>query len=293
MRNEDAQITAVIDALVTADADVVALQGFDYDLENRALRALADGLAQAGLTYPHLFAAPPNAGLQTSQDLDGDGRFNGPGDAQGYGYFFGQGGMAVLSRYPVQADKMRDHSAFLWHDLPGAMLPFRNDAPFPSAQAQKVQRLAAHGFWQVPVEHPRFGQIDLLIYHASPPVFDGPEDRNGRRNHDETRFWALYLEGALSKQLGPQPTRKFVLLGDANLDPDRGDGRQVAMQTLLAMPVLQDPLPGLATVDWPQTGPMRVDYVLPSADWMVVDAGVLPRDPAASRHSLVWVDLKP
>jgi len=54
------------------------------------------------------------------------------------------------------------------------------------------------------------------------------------------------------------------------------------------------------TVDWPRVGRLRVDYVLPSADWSVADAGVFwpaPDTPghtealAASRHRLVWVDL--
>ena len=37
-------------------------------------------------------------------------------------------------------------------------------------------------------------------------------------------------------------------------------------------------------------GDMRVDYLLPSTDWRIVAAGVA-RDPAASRHGVVWVDL--
>ena len=27
----------------------------------------------------------------------------------------------------------------------------------------------------------------------TPPAFDGEEDRNGRRNHDEIRFWVDYV----------------------------------------------------------------------------------------------------
>jgi hypothetical protein len=65
------------------------------------------------------------------------------------------------------------------------------------------------------------------------------------------------------------------------------------MQTLLAHPLLQDPLPHIATVTFSQTGPLRTDYVLPSADWTVKAAEVMAASPDASRHSLVWVDLKP
>ena len=37
---------------------------------------------------------------------------------------------------------------------------------------------------------------------------------------------------------------------------------------------------------------MRVDYILPSRDWQIVDAGVhWAKGDVASRHALVWVDL--
>lgn len=289
LRGKDPQIAAVLDILIQADADVLALQGFDYDLENAALQAFADAARAQGLDYPYLFAAPPNAGLRTPLDMDGDGKFGGPGDAMGYGRYYGQGSMALLSRYPIDVDAIVDFTPFLWRDLPDALLPQTDAGPFPSIKAQQIQRLASHGAWVVPILHPRMGTATVLTYHATPPVFDGPEDRNGRRNHDETRFWSLYLQGTF----GNQTTERFVLTGDANLDPKRGDGLRTAMITLLSDPALQDPLPNRPTVSFAQTGPLRVDYVLPSADWTITDAAVMPPNLDASRHSLVWVDLKP
>src|SRR3546814_15576309 len=47
---------------------------------------------------PHRFTAPPNTGVPSGHDLDGDGRTMGPRDALGYGRFPGQYGMAILSR---------------------------------------------------------------------------------------------------------------------------------------------------------------------------------------------------
>ena len=35
--------------------------------------------------------------------------------------------------------------------------------------------------------------VHFLVSHPTPPVFDGPEDRNGTRNFDEIRFWADYV----------------------------------------------------------------------------------------------------
>tara|TARA_R110002110_G_scaffold208965_1_gene421203 strand:- start:2547 stop:3431 length:885 start_codon:yes stop_codon:yes gene_type:complete len=286
-KGTDPTVVAVIDVIASAKADVLVVQGVDYDLQGLTLTALADGLKQHGLTYPHQFAAPPNAGRMTDLDLDGDGKTGGPRDAQGYGRFFGQGAMAVLSRYPIDQSNVQDFSALLWRDLPGALLPGTADAPFPSAKAQNIQRLSSNGHWAVPITHPTMGTVQILAFHATPPVFDGDEDRNGRRNHDEVLFWKHYLDGAF----GAAPKSRFILLGDANLDPAKGDGRSVAIQTVLADNRLQDPLAGVPTVDWAQTGPMRTDYALPSADWTVIAAGVSPPRPEASRHQLVWVDL--
>ena len=287
VRGEDAQVQAAVREIAEAAPDIIALQGLDYDLENKALSAFADALRLAGHDLPHLFAAPPNAGLATDLDLDGDGKTGGPADAQGYGRFFGQGSMAMLSRYPIRAEQAVSYADMLWRDLPGAMLPVVDGTPFPSAAALAVQRLSSHGHWVVPVKHPKYGELSILSYHATPPVFDGPEDRNGRRNHDETIFWLHLLDGTV----GDAPDAPYVLMGDANLDPNGGDGRGAAMAALLADDRLQDPLGAQPTVTWQQTGPLRVSYILPSADWRVTASGVRPIEPDASRHSLIWVDL--
>lgn len=288
LKGTDAQITAVLDLLVQTNADVITLQGFDYDLENRALIAFADALEKRGLHYPHRFAAPPNAGFRTGLDLNGDGRRGGPDDAQGYGRFFGAGSMAVLSRFVIERDEVQDFTSLLWRDLPGADLPQIDGKPFPSAEAQAVQRLSSRGHWVVPILHPKMGQVSILTFHATPPVFDGPEDRNGKRNADEIRFWQHFLDG----KIGQAPAARFVLVGDANLDPNRDEGQHEAIKALLDHPALVDAMPKLPTVDWPQTGPMRVSYILPSTDWHIVDAQVVPQIAAASRHNLLWMDLK-
>ncbi|MFB9148785.1 endonuclease/exonuclease/phosphatase family protein [Roseovarius ramblicola] len=295
-RGEDPRLDAIAGAIATVAPDVLVVQGVDYDHGLRALGALRDRIAEDGPYFPHLFALRPNTGRPTGLDMDGDGRRGGPRDAQGYGTFSGQGGMAILSRHPFDRDGARDFSAVPWRDLPGAVLPRWPDGrPFPSDAAQAVQRLSSVGHWAVPVRLPS-GPLTLLTFHATTPVFDGAEDRNGRRNHDEIRFWQRYLDGAF----GPAPARRFVLIGDANLDPGRGAGRRGAIRALLADPRLRDPLPGRNTVDWAQTGPLRVSYLLPSTDLRVTGAGVhWPPEDAPGRaaavlagpHRLVWVDL--
>ena len=222
----------------------------------------------------------------------------------GYGRFAGAAGMAVLSRYPF-APGVRDFSGLLWADLPGAMLPADM-----TVQGRAVQRLSTSGHWEVPVQGPG-GVLRLLCWYATPPVFDGPEDRNGRRNHDEAAFWLHLLDGVLE---WPPPVGNFVLLGQSNLDPADGDGLRGAMAALLDHPGLQDPAPrgahgrtepgqrgdpGLDTALY-DFGGLRVELILPSAGLQVVGSGVLwPADgdpfaavlAAASRHRPVWVDV--
>lgn len=306
-RGDAPQIEAVVRVLAALDADVVLLTAVDYDRGGVALDLLAERLAAVGAAYPHRFALRPNTGMQTGFDVDGNGRIGDPQDAQGWGLFSGQGGMAILSRLPLETETARDFSGFLWRDLPGALLPAGMDPGL-----QDIQRLATTGFWEVSVLTGD-GPLHLLVWHATPPVFDGPEDRNGRRNHDEAAFWHLFLEGTLPV---PPPAGPFVLLGDANLDVADGDGLPGGLTALLSSPRLQDPAPrgthgrvepghrgdpALDTAIYDQTGGLRLDYVLPSAGLTVTGAAVLwpgPQDPlaadlaAASRHFPVWVDLE-
>ena len=302
---EDPQVAAIVKVLVALDADVILLTSVDYDRGGVALRLLADKLSAAGVTYPVQFAFRPNTGTLTGFDIDGNTRLGDPRDAQGFGLFSGQGGMALLSRLPVDEAQALDFSGFLWRDMPGGL---GSDPPDLAA----VQRLATTGFWDVPVETSS-GPLHLLAWHATPPVFDGADDRNGRRNHDEAAFWMQYLDGTLPMV---PPEGPFVLLGDGNLDPADGDGLRDGIAGLLAHPRVQDPAPKgqqdrtdpgqsgdprLDTVIYPDLGGLRLDYVLPSPGLRVIGAGVLwpaDGDPlladlvAASHHFPVWVDLE-
>lgn len=279
----------------------------DYDADLHALSRLQGRLATAGLSYPHHFAARPNSGQPTGLDIDGDGRLNEAEDAQGYGPFPGAGSSAILSRLPLGTDRLADYSGFLWRDLPGTLLP-PDTAPTISA----IQRLSSRNHLALPVALPDGTTLTLLIWHATPPVFDGPEDWNGRRNHDEAAFWLHLIEGRLPYA---PPRDPFILLGDANLDPLDGDGRPAAMTALLRHPRLQDPTPrgssgriepahrgdpALDTVVYPRLGGLRLDYILPSQGVDVTGSGILSPEgddqfsillTLASRHFPLWVDV--
>ncbi len=298
---DDEQVAATVAVIAAADADIVMLQGVDYDADGVALGVLQDQLGQAGAPYPHSFALRPNTGRPTGVDLDGNGRLGEARDAVGYGTFNGQGGMAILSRVPIGL--VRDHSGFLWRDLPEG-----SAAEVTPAEALDLLPLATVAAWDMQIILPS-GVFHLLTLHATPPVFDGPEDRNGLRNADELRFWQLLLDG-WSPDGAPFAADRFALIGTLNLDPNRGEGRRSALMGLLTHAALQDPAPqrpggGMQTADWPEPTPgdMRVDYILPAAGLRVTDSGVIwPSDDAAtpplstvmaaSDHRLIWVDLQ-
>ncbi|WP_247716885.1 endonuclease/exonuclease/phosphatase family protein [Gymnodinialimonas ceratoperidinii] len=279
LRRED-EVSATLAVIAEVDPDILALQDMDYDGNHLALAALAEALE-----YPHYLTLRPNSGLLTGLDLDGDGRTDGPRDAHGYGRFSGQGGMALLSRHPI--GEVADHSSHLWAELPGNAA-----ASVTPPEALPILRLHTVGAWTVEVLTPD-GPIHILTSHATAPVFDGPEDRNGLRNGDEVRFWTLYLD-----EPRPEP---FAYMGTLNLDPTRGEGLRGPLIELLGHPAVQDPLPGLPTTDWdePSPGNLRVDYLLPSRSLTVADAGVFwPEEgpladvvAEASDHRLVWVDV--
>lgn len=307
----DAQIEAWLRVVASADPDILVIGDIDYDLHGVALTALAERLED----YPHRFTRRPNRGVDSGRDLDGDGRMGGPGDMEGYAEFAGQGGMAVLSRFEIDVMRFRDFSSLLWKDLPDPQMIGDGNDP---------ARLSTTVHWDVPVRLPDGRGLHLLVWHGTAPVFDGPEDRNGWRNHDETRFWQLYLD----RRLIWTPPDWFVLLGTANADPLDGESRPEALRGLLDHPLLRDPKPGSDegapaslrdggvnthhqsapardTVDWPDVagapGNLRVDYVLPARRLELVKSGVfwpapetlLGSDVAlASRHRLVWVDLE-
>ncbi|WP_223877858.1 endonuclease/exonuclease/phosphatase family protein [Histidinibacterium aquaticum] len=303
----DEQSAAASEVVREIAPDILVLTDFDYDANAAALRAFGE-LAGG---FDHHFALRPNAGLATGLDLDGNGRPGEARDAQGYGRFAGDGGLAILSRWSVDTDNVQDFSALLWRDLPGARLPRLDGDPFFSAEAEGIQRLSSTGHWIVPIAAPG-GRISLLVSSATPPVFDGPEDRNGLRNRDELRLWEALLDGGI----GEAPEGHYAFTGNTNLDPRDGEGSSAAMAAFLARGDIQDPRPESAgaaaagdpndTANWqdPVPGNLRVSYVLPSADWTVLRSGVfwptagssgatlLGRDGnRAGPHRLVWVDV--
>ena len=200
---DNTQARNIAEVLQRVRPDVVLLNEFDYVENYHAVdlfRANYLERSQQGarpIRYPYAFTAPSNTGIPTGFDLDRTGTVGGGNDAYGFGDFPGQFGMVVLSRYPIDTDRIRTFQTFRWADMPGALLPDDPATAAPgdwySPEILEVFRLSSKSHWDLPV---RIGRktVHVLASHPTPPTFDGPEDRNGTRNHDEIRFWADYVK---------------------------------------------------------------------------------------------------
>ena len=338
------QIRRVAEILQRVRPDVVLLNEFDYDAaapeENpRLFRERYLAVSQGGaepIDYPHLFVAPVNTGVPSGHDLDGNGDVEeAGGDAFGFGLHPGQYGMVVLSRWPIDHVAARTFQRMRWSDLPSPRFPddptTEEPGDFLSRDARDLFRISSKSLWDVPIDIDG-RTVHLLASHPTPPAFDGPEDRNGLRNHDEIRLVADYIRGAdyfvddRGQAGGLDAGEPFVIAGDLNADPYDGGSVDGAVGQLLEHPrVRAEPAPasegGVAaaaldggvngdhrgdpahdTADFSERGPgnLRVDYVLPSAELRPIAAGVFWPAPGedhaelvdASDHRLVWVDVE-
>jgi hypothetical protein len=313
---DNTQAARVAEVIQRTRPDVLLVNEFDYDDDHRALALFQENYLSvphngaAPISYPYAFTAPVNTGIPSGEDLDNSGGVGGPNDAFGFGFFPGQFGMAVYSKYPIDTAALRTFQNFLWKDMPGALLPDDPASPGPadwySPDELDVFRLSSKSHWDVPV---RIGNktVHFLVSHPTPPVFDGAEDRNGTRNHDEIRLWADYVSPGKGGYIydddgrrgGLEPGSLFVIAGDQNADPFDGDSVPGAAQQLLENPLVNTKVtpssegaveqtrlqggvnlshrgnPAFDTADFAEPpGNIRVDYVLPRRNMSIRDASV-------------------
>jgi len=307
---DNAQAKVIAEIIQRTRPDVVLINEFDFDpLALDLFRQNYLEVSQRGaepIEYLDSFIAPSNTGIPSGHDLNNDGTIGGADDAFGFGFFPGQFGMAVLSRYPIVGT--RTFQNFLWKDMPDALLPVdpATGASWYSADELADFRLSSKSHWDVEIQIGR-QQVHFLASHPTPPVFDGDEDRNGTRNHDEIRFWADYVIPSRDNYIyddegvagGIERGEPFVIAGDQNSDPLDGDSIPGSIQQLLEHPRintkqtptssggiwaaetqnaindlhLSDPAEDTADFGEPP-GNLRADYVLPSKQLRIVDSAV-------------------
>ncbi|MBW4423578.1 MAG: phytase [Nostoc desertorum CM1-VF14] len=320
--SDNAQAKAVAEIIQRNNPDVLLINEFDYSQEAVQLfKQNYLAVSQNGanpVDYPYFYIAPSNTGIASGFDLNNNGAVvttpGEPGygdDAFGFGNFPGQYGMLVLSKYPIDTANVRTFQNFLWKDMPNALLPDDPTTPQPndwySQDELEVLRLSSKSHWDVPIQV-NGETIHVLASHPTPPTFDGPEDRNGKRNHDEIRFWADYITPGKGNYIyddqgkigGIAAGSSFVIAGDQNADPLDGDSFDNAIRQLLQNPNIntnvipsslggsqqaelqgganasQKGNPSFDTADFADTAPgnLRTDYVLPSADLTIANSAV-------------------
>jgi hypothetical protein len=327
------QIKNIAKIIQTVRPDVILLNEFDYIRDPNAgvlqfIKAYL-GKDQEGakaIDYPYYYYGTVNTGQPSPFDLDNNGVAGQYGaDAWGFGLYPGQYGMMLISRYPIDLDKVRTFQHFKWKDMPGALKTLKADgSDWYTPEAWADFPLSSKSHWDVPV---KVGNktIHFLASHPTPPSFDGAEDRNGKRNHDEIRFWKDYISDAGNGYIyddkgvhgGLAPGASFVILGDQNASPDEGNAIGEGIRSLLADPKLisesspaskggtehsaNNPFAKNHTAFWR----MRADYVLPSRQgFRILNSGIfwpakgepmyelVERRESSSDHRLVWVRVK-
>ena len=338
LENADQQITYRRLAAVIKDVkpDVLVLMEVDFDDTGSVLKLFNDNLLAIdldgfeGIDYPYLYQIETNTGELSEVDIDGNGSISLPNDAYGFGNYPGQYASAILSKYPIDVNMQRSFRKLLWKDMPGASLPANVDgSSYYSPEVLNAFRLSSKNHIDLPLEITEGITVHALISHPTPPVFDGAEDRNGKRNHDEIKIWADYIsnESYLMDDQGVagglSSDQSFIIFGDLNADPVDGDTHNNAIVQLLDHERVNQMVSNGALIPSSNGGAehnqssgnlgdpqydtsffgLRVDYVLPSHDLEVIASGVfwpssqepgheLVENNAASDHLMVWVDIK-
>jgi len=330
------QARNVAETIQRINPDVILINEFDYVASNplqpvNLFQQNYLSISQNGATpinFPFVYIAPSNTGIASGFDLDNNGTVvntvGAPGygnDAFGFGQFPGQFGMLLLSKYPIDTENVRTFQNFLWKDMPGNLLtndPTIDNPATPVNENLKgfysdaeinVLRLSSKSHWDIPI-NVNGTTIHFLASHPTPPVFDGPEDRNGKRNFDEIRFWADYINPTASSYIYDDNGRRggltaganFIIAGDQNADPFDGDSfnnaaRQLTENSRINNRVVPSSVGGVEgaedggandfhrgdprfdTADFNDRlpggpGNLRVDYLLPSANLNIRNAQV-------------------
>ena len=189
----------------------------------------------APIRYRYAFTAPSNTGIPSGFDLDRNGTIGGGNDAYGFGEFPGQYGMVVLSRYPIDTDRVRTFQLFRWADMPGALLP---DDPATPAARRLVLRRRPRGLpavQQVALGRPGTGRPAHRARARLAPHAADLRRARGPQRHPQPRRDPLLgrLRHPGRPTAGSTTTRaaavgcgsgaRFVIMGDQNSDPLDGD----------------------------------------------------------------------
>lgn len=334
----DEQAAAAAEVIQSVDPDVLVVneltnnfqQGKATDTSN-AKAFVENYLTEAqsenvdAVDYRHTFMPKVNTGVASGMDLNNDGTVDTTrgdptyaNDAFGFGFFPGQYGFSVFSKYPIRTDAIRTFRKFLWKDMPDGYLPTDEETELHLDESETDRfRLSSKTHADVPIQ---IGGTTVhgLLAHPTPPVFDGPGNFNGKRCHDEVRLLADIAAGAEyvyddeGNSGGLDADADYVLMGDMNAYPGSAESLYAANKYFLDNDDFntsrRPTSPGgrirgnpFATAGF--NGGVEVDYVLPAGNLSIRNSSVVwpvevPNQQGlaaaandASDHHLVWVDV--
>ena len=251
----NAQAAAVAEIIQRERPDVLLINEFDFDAGGVALARFQDNYLSvphngaAAIDYPYAYTAPSNTGIASGFDLNN------------FGGVVTTPGATATATTPSASAHSRGSSG--WRSTrctpstrqrsgrsrtsSGRTCRARcNRMPQPawySAEEQAVLPVSSKSHWDLPIQIGK-RTVHFLTSHPTPPVFDGAEDRNGRRNFDEIRLWADYITPGAGGYIyddagvhgGLAAGESFVIAGDQNSDPLDGDSIPGAIQQLIENP---------------------------------------------------------
>lgn len=251
---DSAQAASVAEVIQSANPDILLINEIDptegvVDAFRDLYLEVPQG-DQAAVEHPFVYIADSNTGIDSGQDLNGDGETGTPNDAFGFGTYEEEFGFVIFSKFEIDTENVRTFQEFLWADMPGNLLTDANTegteplTDLLDQDAVDVFRLSSKNHVDVPVIV-NGETVHVLAAHPTPPVFDDPTfDLNGKRNNDEIRFWADYVEGEDyftdddGTTGGLAEGERFVIVGDYNADPFDGDSVPGAAQQIIESPAV-------------------------------------------------------
>src|SRR5699024_46844 len=160
----------------------------------------------------------------------------------GHGSFPAQAARIVYSKYPIQAEQVRDFTSLTWSTMPDNSI-----SDHVAALESEVLPMSPVSHWDAPNE----AQHETVHILASSNADASRSDNDQARNQDQIRFWEDYLDDDtdyITDHRGNQgPIDKdaeFIIAGSLKADPNgQGPADPTAITSLLESEAITDPHP--------------------------------------------------
>lgn len=223
-----------------------------------------DGTVLEPIAFQYFANYSTNTGKLSGYDLNNDGTvstqadegsFGYANDSWGFGEYHGKYAFALLSQYEIDHENTRTFQNFKWKDMPGEINPVIVDCnnngltcgdEWYSDAAWENYPLSSKNHVDTPILIPQQDgsteTVHLLMSHPTPPIFNNAAMHNTIHNRAEINFWVDYVAGGeqaayIYDDKGTTGAlaadAKFVVMGDLNADPLKGDGDLTAINALM------------------------------------------------------------